>query len=69
MGIIFGFVAAGRGIGVVVSGPLSARMMGTGQWEAGIGGYGTGSAVLIIFTGITALFGGVSWVGKKTKMI
>jgi MFS family permease len=69
VGIIFSFIAAGRGIGAVVSGPLSARMMGTGQWEAGIGGYGTGFAVLIIFTGVTALSGGVSWVGKKAKVI
>ena len=68
-GIIFGFVAARRGIGAVVSGPLSARMMETGQWEAGIGRYGTGFAVLIIFTGATALFGAVSWVGKKAKVI
>lgn len=68
-GIIFSLVAAGRGIGAVVSGLLSARMMGTGQWEAGIGGYGTDFAVLIIFTGITALFGSVSWVGKKAKVI
>jgi hypothetical protein len=59
-GIIFGLVPAGRGIGAVVSVPLSARMMGTGQWEAGIGRYGTGLAVLIIFTGITALFGSIS---------
>jgi hypothetical protein len=42
-------------------------MMGTGQWEAGIGRYGTGLAVLIIFTGITALLGSISWVGKKAK--
>jgi hypothetical protein len=68
-GIIFGLVAAGRGIGAVVSGPLSTGMMGTGQWEAGIGKYGTQLAVLIIFTGITAIFGSISWVGKKEKVI
>jgi predicted MFS family arabinose efflux permease len=68
-GIIFGLVAAGRGIGAVVSEPLSDRMMGSGHLEARIGGYGTGFAVLIIFTSVTALLGGVSWVGKKTKII
>lgn len=54
-GIIFGLVAAGRGIDAVVSVPLSTRMMGTRQWEAGIGRYGTGLAVLIIFTGYHGL--------------
>lgn len=53
----------------MVSGPLIARMMGSGQWEAGIGAYRRGFAVLIIFTGVTALFVAASWVGKKAKAI
>lgn len=65
-GIVFGFIASGRGIGAVASGPLNSRLFGSGTWNAGICGYGTGFAVLIIFTGVTALFGGVSWVRRKT---
>jgi type IV secretory pathway VirB2 component (pilin) len=34
-----------------------------------MGRYGTGLAVLIISTGIMALFGSISWVGKKAKVI
>jgi hypothetical protein len=36
--IIFGFIVAGKGIGAVASGPLSARLLGSGTWNAGIGG-------------------------------
>jgi MFS family permease len=67
-GTIFELLAAGRGIGAVVSGPLSVRIISS-MGGSGIGGYGTGYRVAIIFTGITALFGGVSWMGRKAKMI
>lgn len=65
---IFGLIAAGRGIGAVASGPLSVSMI-SGTGSNAFGGYGTGYMTVIIFTGVTALFGGVSWVGRKAKMI
>ncbi|KAL8716152.1 MAG: hypothetical protein Q9220_000057 [cf. Caloplaca sp. 1 TL-2023] len=65
-GMIFGFLAAGRGIGAVVSGPLSEALLHMQTWkgEAKLG-YGTGYGLLIVFTGITAAAGGASWFARR----
>jgi MFS family permease len=69
-GTIFGLLAAGRGIGAVVSGPISEKLLGAMPWEGHAKlGYGTGYGGLIVFTGITALFGGVSFLGRTAKFI
>lgn len=65
-GMVFGFLAAGRGIGAVASGPLSEALLHMQTWkgEAKLG-YGTGYGLLIIFTGVTAVAGGASWVARR----
>ncbi|KAL8790614.1 MAG: hypothetical protein Q9213_000461 [Squamulea squamosa] len=65
-GMIFGFLAAGRGIGAVASGPLSEALLRLQAWkgEAKLG-YGTGYGSLIVFTGITAAVGGASWMARR----
>ncbi|KAL8925028.1 MAG: hypothetical protein Q9208_003712 [Pyrenodesmia sp. 3 TL-2023] len=65
-GMIFGFLAAGRGIGAVASGPLSEALLHMQSWkgEAKLG-YGTGYGLLIVFTGTTAAAGGASWVLRR----
>ncbi|TAQ83952.1 hypothetical protein B7494_g7729 [Chlorociboria aeruginascens] len=68
-GVVFGFVAAGRGIGSVVSGPLSASLLESVKMHGGIGGYGTAYSVLIVFTGVTSFLGTVSFVGRRAKII
>ena len=69
-GMIFGLLSAGRGIGSVLSGPLSEALLKDKPWigEAGLG-YGTGYGGLMIFTGISALLGGVSWVGRRVGWV
>lgn len=69
-GILFGLLAAGRGIGNVICGPLSEAMLASRPWigEAK-GAYGTGYGALIVFTGITAAVTSVSYVAKKMKML
>lgn len=62
-GMVFACLAAGRGIGNVVSGPLSEALVGVGQWKAGAA-YGSGYGPLIVFTGVSALLGGLSCVGR-----
>lgn len=63
-------LAAGRGIGAVCSGPLSEALLRDGPWKGeGALGYGTGYGGLIVFTGITALCGGLSFVGKRARLI
>ena len=66
--LIFGLLAAGRGIGCVISGPLSDVLLKSGNGWHATAAYGTGYGLLIIFTGITALLGGVAGVGKKLKL-
>lgn len=65
-GMVFGFLAAGRGIGAVVSGPLSEALLQMQTWkgEAKLG-YGTGYGLLIVFTGITAVAGSGSWFARR----
>lgn len=69
--MVFGWLAAGRGIGNIVSGPLSeglakGGLMWQGQAEFG---YGSGYGGLIVFTGVTALLGGGSWVWKRLGLL
>jgi MFS family permease len=69
-GTIFGLLAAGRGVGAVLSGPLSEALLRDGSWKSAAGlGYGTGYGPLIVFTGVTALCGGLSFVGNKAKLM
>lgn len=65
-GLVFGLLAGGRGIGNVISGPLSTVLLRQGSvsgHDAG-NGYATQYGPLIIFTGITAFFGGWSWMWR-----
>ncbi|KAL8797302.1 MAG: hypothetical protein Q9195_000456 [Heterodermia aff. obscurata] len=64
-GVIIGMMAATRGIGAVISGPLSEQLLmirpGRG-WLSGA--YGSEYGVLIVFTGITAILGGLGVVER-----
>lgn len=60
----------GRGIGNVVSGPLSDALIGRGSWKGkGFAGYGSGFGLLIVYTGVTGLLSGVNFVLKKCKVL
>ncbi|KAL7916267.1 major facilitator superfamily domain-containing protein [Trichoderma velutinum] len=64
--MIFGYLAAGRGIGNVVSGPLSEALVKSMAWQGqAAGGYGSGYGPVIAFTGITAMIGGTSFLWKR----
>ena len=69
-GMIFGMLSAGRGIGSVVSGPISEAILGEQPWvgEAALG-YGTGFGGLIALTGVSAALGGVSWIARRIGWI
>jgi MFS family permease len=68
--MIFGFLAAGRGIGNVISGPLTEALLRNYPWKDELGfGYGSGYGTLIIFTGATALLGGLSIVARPLKWV
>ena len=68
-GIIIGMMAAGKGIGGVVSGPLSEKLLSPG-WHTNAGfAYGTPYSTLIIFCGLSAGFGGAACLGRLFKLV
>ena len=65
-GLIFGFLAAGRGIGSIVCGSLSEALVRNRAWEGeAAAGYGTGYGGLIVFTGVTAFVGGLTFGARR----
>ncbi|KAK8064868.1 hypothetical protein PG994_007506 [Apiospora phragmitis] len=69
-GMVFAWLAAGRGIGNVVSGPLSEGLLDGLPWLGqAAGGYGSGYGGLIVFTGVTACFGGASYIWKRAGFL
>ncbi|KAF4944702.1 hypothetical protein FSARC_14603 [Fusarium sarcochroum] len=64
--MIFGVLEAGRGIGNLLSGPLSEVLIQNEPWkERAFAGYGSGYGTLIVFTGITAFVGGGSFLWRR----
>lgn len=65
-GMVIGLLGAGRGIGSIVCGPLSEALLKGHTWEGKPAlGYGTGYGLLIVFTGITAMLGGISFGARR----
>ncbi|XWW94738.1 hypothetical protein V2A60_002685 [Cordyceps javanica] len=64
--MVCGFLAMGRGIGNVVSGPLSEALIANMPWKGeAMAGYGSGYGTLIAFTGTTAVVGGGSYLFRR----
>ncbi|KAM0263929.1 hypothetical protein ACHAQJ_000964 [Trichoderma viride] len=64
--MIFGLLSAGRGVGNVISGPLSEALIKGMPWQGqAAAGYGSGYGTLIAFTGATAVVGGGSYVFRR----
>jgi hypothetical protein len=70
-GLVFATLSAGRGIGNVVSGPMSVLILGGRSLSAGEGSNGLagGYSPLIVFTGLSAFLGGFSFVSKRLGWI
>ncbi|KAF2734855.1 putative MFS monocarboxylate transporter [Polyplosphaeria fusca] len=66
--MVFAVLAAGRGVGNVVSGPVSEALARFGEWNAA-GAYGSPYGSLIVFTGITAALGGISVLGRRVGWV
>lgn len=65
VGVLIGLLSAGRGIGAVVSGPLSEFLLNSRPSQGTTSlGYGSSYGSLIVFTGITAAVGGLSFFGR-----
>ncbi|KAK2593239.1 hypothetical protein QQS21_009079 [Conoideocrella luteorostrata] len=63
---VLAWISTGRGLGNVVSGPLSEQLLNGEPWKGAVGyAYGSGYGVLIVFTGITAALSGCCIVGRR----
>lgn len=68
-GLVVALMAAGRGVGAVVSGPLSESLLEAG-WKTNASlAYGTIYGSLIIFSGITATCGGAACFSRLLRII
>lgn len=64
--MVFVLLAAGRGVGNVIAGPMSQAMYRAMSWkgEATLA-YGSGFGGLIVLTGVTALGSGICFLGRR----
>ncbi|KAF7594228.1 hypothetical protein BBP40_009779 [Aspergillus hancockii] len=70
LSMVFAFLETGRGIGNVVSGPLSEELLKLELWEGrAFGAYGTVYGVIVVLTGLTTLVGGISVVARAFRWI
>ncbi|KAJ4119819.1 hypothetical protein NW765_015237 [Fusarium oxysporum] len=54
--MVHGYLSVGRGVGNIISGPLSSSLIRGQPWQGKvIGGYGSGYGILILYTGLTGL--------------
>lgn len=69
--IVFGLLAAGKGVGSVISGPLSEAFVNGAQLSQSVvhSAYGTQYGSIILFSGCTALAGGSSWFFRRAGFI
>lgn len=68
VGMLIGFISGARGIGVIASGPLSDALMSGMPWQGKADlAYGSGYGSLIVFTGVTAAVGGISFLGRRLR--
>ena len=63
--MVFGFLCIGRGVGNIISGPLSGVLASHMPWQGQVvGGYGSGYGILIVYTGVAGLLGGLNFLWK-----
>ncbi|KAM0715752.1 hypothetical protein Q7P37_008266 [Cladosporium fusiforme] len=59
--VVVALMAAGKGIGAVISGPLSEKLLTLDTWRGQAGfAYGSGYGLLLVFTGVSATLGATS---------
>ena len=69
-GMVVAMFTAGKGIGCVVSGPVSGALVASDTWKNSVAyAYGSGYGYLIVFSGVAASFASVGWLGKKCGLV
>ena len=68
--LVFACLAAGRGLGSFVSGPMNEVLVRNEKWKGNVGmGYGTGIGPLIVFTGVTAMLADGNGLGRRVGWV
>lgn len=67
--VLLGFYAAGRGVGNVISGPVSEQLLHRHVFDAQKYAYGGKYGPLIIFTGVTAFASSIGWAAKFVRPV
>lgn len=69
-GLVIGLLAACKGIGGVVSGPLSEKLLDVGwKSQARLFVYGTSFGPLVVFCGFSAACGGIAALGRLFRVL
>lgn len=69
-GMIIAWFSCSKGIGAVISGPLSEALVAADHWKSRAPyAFGSGYGTLIITTGVTALVAGSGFYAKKLRFI
>nr|OQO32068.1 hypothetical protein B0A51_00606 [Rachicladosporium sp. CCFEE 5018] len=68
-GLIISLMCVSKGIGSLVSGPISEQLLLAGGMSGSKGAYGTEYGAIILFTGICLAFGGIACVGRLAKWV
>ncbi|KAG5663243.1 hypothetical protein KAF25_001179 [Fusarium avenaceum] len=68
--MVHGHLCAGRGVGNIISGPLSGSLIRGQPWQGKvIGGYGSGYGILILYTGLTGLVSGMNFLWRYVNVL
>lgn len=68
--MVHGHLCVGRGVGNIISGPLSGSLIRGQPWQGKvIGGYGSGYGILILYTGLTGLVSGMSFLWRYANVL
>lgn len=68
-GMVISLLCVSKGVGSVVSGPISERLLQISPLDNAGFAYGTRYGAMILFTGLSATLGGIACVGKLVKIV
>ncbi|KAF1964392.1 MFS general substrate transporter [Bimuria novae-zelandiae CBS 107.79] len=69
-GMVVALFTAGKGIASVISGPVSGALVSSDTWKGHVGyAYGSGYGFMIVFSGVTASFASIGWIGKRLGVV
>jgi hypothetical protein len=68
-GMVFAVLSAGKGVGNILSGPLSEALVRRVDLASIPRGYQSEYSGLIVFTGVTAFFGGCSFAARRAGFL